>query len=67
MYNDVGAKPLVLSKNRILIKYAFKSIKIRGGIYIHGKLVFVKLSVNKYNMQNEFHVGIKSTYFDYII
>ena len=46
-YNDIGAKPLVLSKNGILIKYAFKCIKIREGVCIHGKLVFVKLSVNK--------------------
>ena len=47
-YNDIGAKPLVLSKNDIIIKYAYKSIKIRGGVCIHGELVFVKLlSTNK--------------------
>ena len=42
LYDDVWAKPLVLSKNGILIKYAYKCIKIREGVCIHGELVFVK-------------------------
>ena len=47
-YNDIGAKSLVLSKNGILIKYAYKCIKMHGGDCIHGGLVFVKLlSTNK--------------------
>ena len=47
-YNDIGAKPLVLSKNGILIKYAYKCLKIHEGDRIYGGLVFVKLlSTNK--------------------
>ena len=43
MYNDVGAKPLVLTKNYNIIKYASKYIFYSENLTKPGGLVCVKL------------------------